>query len=42
MVEKKKSFWGKLIDKLDEKLEKKSKEKKGGCCSSSSKKSCCK
>ncbi len=42
MVEKKKSFFGKLVDKLDEKLEKKSKEKKGSCCGSSREKSCCK
>lgn len=41
MAEKKKGFLGKLIDKLDEKLEKKSKEKKGGCCGNSDDRSCC-
>jgi hypothetical protein len=32
MAEKKKGFFGKLVDKLDKKLEKKSKEKKCSCC----------
>ena len=42
MAEKKKSFFGKLIDEIDEKLEKKSKEKKGSCCGSPNEESCCK
>lgn len=42
MAEKKKTFIGKCIDKLDEKLEKKSKEKKQCCCGGSSDESCCK
>ncbi len=32
MTEKKKGFFAKLFDRLDEKLEKKSKEKKCSCC----------
>jgi hypothetical protein len=39
---KKKGFFGKLADKLDEKLEKKSKQKKCCCCSESKEESCCK
>jgi len=42
MAEKKKSFIGKFIDKLDEKLKKKSKEKKQRCCGDSSDGPCCK
>ncbi len=40
MTEKKKGFFGKLIDKMDKKMEKKSKEK--GCGCEDSKESCCK
>jgi hypothetical protein len=36
----KKGFFGKIIDKLDKKLEKKSKEKK--CCCEEKKEKCCK
>ena len=41
MDEKKKSFFGKLIDGIDKKLEKKSKERKGSCCGEEDN-SCCK
>ena len=41
MAENKKNFFGRLIDKIDKKLEKKSKEKKQGCCDSSDGQ-CCK
>jgi hypothetical protein len=40
MTEKKKGFFGKLIDHLDEKLEKKSKEKENCGCDSSESDSC--
>lgn len=39
MADKKKSFFSKIIDKLDKKLEKKSKEKKC-CCQCSEDKEC--
>ena len=41
MSEKKKGFIGRLIDKFDEKLEKKSKEKGCGCCGGDKDKTCC-
>jgi hypothetical protein len=41
MAEKKKGFFKKIIDGLDEKLEKKSKEKRS-CCGDSEEGSCCK
>ncbi len=40
MTEKKKGFLGKLFEKMDKKMEKKSKEK--GCCCGDSEESCCK
>jgi hypothetical protein len=40
MTEEKKGFFGKLIDKFDEKLEKKSKEKESCGCDSSESGSC--
>ena len=40
MVEKKKGFFGRLLEKFDQKLEKKSKEKECGCCSDSKDKKC--
>lgn len=40
MAEKKIGFFNKLIDKLDNKLEKKSKEKKCGCCQNPKDKKC--
>lgn len=41
MAENKKNFFGKLIDKIDCKLEEKAKEKKKGCCGGGDG-SCCK
>jgi hypothetical protein len=41
MTEKKKGFFGKLINQLDEKLEKKSREKERSGCESSESDSCC-
>ncbi len=40
--EKKKGFFANLIDKLDKKLEKKSREKSCSCCCDSGGKSCSK
>jgi hypothetical protein len=40
MTEKKKSFFAKLMDKLDNKLEKKAKEKECSCCGDSKNKKC--
>ena len=40
MTKKKKGFFSKLIDKIDSKLEKKSKEKKCCCCEDSKDKKC--
>ena len=40
MVGKKKGFIGELMDKLDRKLEKKSKEKKCCCCQDPEDKKC--
>ena len=47
MVEEKKGFWKKLIEKIDKKMEAKAKQAGSCCCSSNSskdkeqKKSCC-
>jgi hypothetical protein len=40
MAEKKKGFFSKLVENLDEKLEKKSKDKKCCCCQDSKDKKC--
>ena len=40
MANKNKSFLGKLLDKLDCKLEQKAKEKKCCCCENSKEKKC--
>jgi len=42
MTEKKKGFFGKLVDKLDKKMEKKAKSKECCCCNSSEDESCSK
>jgi hypothetical protein len=40
MVKKNKSFFGRLLDKLDGKLEKEAKQKKCCCCEDSKNKKC--